>query len=254
MAVGTGRSRACGKSRIACLNCWPIRSGLSSVRGRKRLRQLGRHQLAGDVQFRRGRKMVAGTCPIPSWSAGVRSARQRRSRPQTRPASCDNTARHRGIGTDRRVARPAGQGRRKSIGWKPAERGRSWLNWPKPRRSGAGRNAYIGTDLDLLGRRRTSFDFVVVAKGDIPLGRIRCLLAGRVRVRIVLDDGHGGTCDHGNAVAGHGGLSRRGSVILISAEDDPGDTIRPRLDAHHADVRRVHLLSAVRRVDDAGHH
>ena len=36
-----------------------------------------------------------------------------------------------------------------------------------------------------------------------------------------------------------------GSVILISAEDDPGDTIRPRLDAHHADPARVHLLSMV---------
>ena len=35
----------------------------------------------------------------------------------------------------------------------------------------------------------------------------------------------------------------RGSVILISCEDDPGDTIRPRLDAHGADVSRVHLLS-----------
>jgi putative DNA primase/helicase len=43
-----------------------------------------------------------------------------------------------------------------------------------------------------------------------------------------------------------------GSVILISAEDDPADTIRPRLDAHQADVRRVHLLSAVRRIDEDG--
>jgi hypothetical protein len=41
----------------------------------------------------------------------------------------------------------------------------------------------------------------------------------------------------------------QGSVLLITAEDDPGDTIRPRLDAHYADVRRVHLLSAVR-LDD----
>ncbi len=44
----------------------------------------------------------------------------------------------------------------------------------------------------------------------------------------------------------------QGSVILISAEDDPADTIRPRLNAHNADVRRVHLLSAVRRVDADG--
>lgn len=43
-----------------------------------------------------------------------------------------------------------------------------------------------------------------------------------------------------------------GSVILVCAEDDPGDTIRPRLDACGADVTRVHLLSAVRRVRDDG--
>jgi 5S rRNA maturation endonuclease (ribonuclease M5) len=44
----------------------------------------------------------------------------------------------------------------------------------------------------------------------------------------------------------------RGSVILVCAEDDPGDTIRRRLDAHHADARKVHLLSAVRRIDCEG--
>lgn len=44
----------------------------------------------------------------------------------------------------------------------------------------------------------------------------------------------------------------RGSVILISAEDDPHDTIRPRLDAHRADVGKVHLLSMVRRVGADG--
>ena len=46
----------------------------------------------------------------------------------------------------------------------------------------------------------------------------------------------------------------QGSVILISAEDDPADTIRPRLDAHQADVHRVHLLSAVRHTNDKGQH
>jgi hypothetical protein len=33
-----------------------------------------------------------------------------------------------------------------------------------------------------------------------------------------------------------------GHVVMISAEDDPGDTIRPRLDAAGADVTRVHCL------------
>ncbi len=44
----------------------------------------------------------------------------------------------------------------------------------------------------------------------------------------------------------------RGSVILICAEDDPADTVRPRLDAHRADVSRVHMLRAVKRTDDNG--
>jgi hypothetical protein len=43
-----------------------------------------------------------------------------------------------------------------------------------------------------------------------------------------------------------------GSVILISAEDDPSDTIKPRLDAHRADCRKVHSLSMVRRIDSEG--
>ncbi|WP_162006633.1 AAA family ATPase [Roseimaritima sediminicola] len=36
-----------------------------------------------------------------------------------------------------------------------------------------------------------------------------------------------------------GSPCERGSVLLLSAEDDPADTLRPRLDAHDADVSRV---------------
>jgi len=42
----------------------------------------------------------------------------------------------------------------------------------------------------------------------------------------------------------------RGSVLVLAAEDDPGDTIRPRLDAMRADTRRIHLLTAVRHVEN----
>ena len=49
-----------------------------------------------------------------------------------------------------------------------------------------------------------------------------------------------------------GSVCPRGSVILISAEDDPHDTIRPRLDAHQADVSNVHMLCTIRRTDDEG--
>jgi len=87
--------------------------------------------------------------------------------------------------------------------------------------------------------------------GRIPLGRIT-LLVGR--------PGEGKSFVTIEATARvttgtpwpDGSDCQQGSVILISAEDDPADTIRPRLDAHYADVRRVHLLAAVRRVDGEG--
>lgn len=41
------------------------------------------------------------------------------------------------------------------------------------------------------------------------------------------------------------GKSPIGDVLLLSNEDDPADTIRPRLDAAEADIKRVHHLSMV---------
>lgn len=43
-----------------------------------------------------------------------------------------------------------------------------------------------------------------------------------------------------------------GDVILLSAEDDPADTIRPRLDAAGADTGRIHILEAVREIGADG--
>jgi hypothetical protein len=43
-----------------------------------------------------------------------------------------------------------------------------------------------------------------------------------------------------------GAMCESGSAIFLSAEDDPADTIRPRLDAANADVSRVHTIDAVR--------
>jgi hypothetical protein len=43
-----------------------------------------------------------------------------------------------------------------------------------------------------------------------------------------------------------------GDVLLVAGEDDPETTLRPRLDAHGADVSRVHLLRAVNRVAHNG--
>jgi hypothetical protein len=49
-----------------------------------------------------------------------------------------------------------------------------------------------------------------------------------------------------------GGKAPLGDVLVLSAEDDPADTIRPRLDAAGADVSHVYLLKAVREIDKDG--
>ena len=54
------------------------------------------------------------------------------------------------------------------------------------------------------------------------------------------------------ADSSHGMNELAGEVILLNAEDDIADTIRPRLDAAGADVDRVHCLEGVRWVDDEG--
>jgi len=90
-------------------------------------------------------------------------------------------------------------------------------------------------------------------RGRIPLGRITLLVGrpGEGKSFLTTDAAARVTT---NTPWPDGSDCPLGSVILISAEDDPADTIRPRLDAHCADVRRVHLLSAVRRVDGEGHY
>ncbi|MFH1022393.1 MAG: AAA family ATPase [Planctomycetota bacterium] len=45
------------------------------------------------------------------------------------------------------------------------------------------------------------------------------------------------------------GCAEVGSVILLSAEDDAADTIRPRLEAAGADLAKIHILEAVRERD-----
>ena len=64
-----------------------------------------------------------------------------------------------------------------------------------------------------------------------------CDLASRISTGTPLPDGS--SCE-------------RGSVVLITQEDDPHDVIRPRLDAHHADTSRIHLLKGTRYVSEAG--
>jgi len=105
---------------------------------------------------------------------------------------------------------------------------------------------------------------VLVCLADVPAMPIRWLWPGRMALgRITVLVGRPGegksflTTDMAARVTtgsawpdGSTGVS--GSAILICAEDDPSDTIRPRLDALGADTRRVHLLSMVRHTTSDG--
>jgi hypothetical protein len=53
------------------------------------------------------------------------------------------------------------------------------------------------------------------------------------------------TISHGGKWPRDEGKARRGDVIYISAEDRAADTIRPRLEAAGADLKRVHIIEAV---------
>ena len=44
-----------------------------------------------------------------------------------------------------------------------------------------------------------------------------------------------------------------GNTVILSAEDDIADTIRPRLDAAEADVSRIFAISAVQRKPGGAH-
>jgi len=88
--------------------------------------------------------------------------------------------------------------------------------------------------------------------GRIPLGEL---------TMIVGDPGLGKSqiCASLASVVTNGGRwpvdrtqAERGSILILSAEDNIRHTIRPRLDAAGADVERCHTLQAVRRIDERG--
>ena len=100
---------------------------------------------------------------------------------------------------------------------------------------------------------------------DVAAVPIRWLWPGRIaRGKVTLIAGHPGLGKSQltlnlAAVVSTGGRwpvdgvrAELGSVVILSAEDDVADTIRPRLEAAGANVGRCHVVDAVRDVDGAG--
>lgn len=98
-----------------------------------------------------------------------------------------------------------------------------------------------------------------LSMSEVETRRVEWLWPGRVPLgKLTLIAGDGGcgkstlTADMAARVStgapwhdGAATLNEPGGVLMLSAEDDPGDTIKPRLLAHGADCSRVHLLRSV---------
>ncbi len=92
------------------------------------------------------------------------------------------------------------------------------------------------TDVRWLWSGRIPLGKLTVLDGDPGLGKsmITMDLAARVSRGLEMPDGS------------RGDLEGPAGVVILSAEDDPSDTIRPRLDAAGGDPSRVVLMSGVK--------
>ena len=87
--------------------------------------------------------------------------------------------------------------------------------------------------------------------GRIPLGRLTLLVGRPGDGKSFLTAYLAANVSRGKAWV-DGSPCPSGSVVLCSAEDDPADTIAPRLIAHDADRDKIHLLSGVMCREDNG--
>src|SRR5207237_4605073 len=79
---------------------------------------------------------------------------------------------------------------------------------------------------------------VTIVQGDGGLGKSLALLDVAARIST------------GRAMPLEANASATGDVLILTVEDDRADTIRPRLRAACADLRRIHFVEA--RLDDEG--
>ncbi len=106
---------------------------------------------------------------------------------------------------------------------------------------------------------------VSVRLSDVDPERVRWLWSGRLPLgKLVMLDGDpsvgkstiavdlAARVSTGSPMPDGSRLDGPGAVVLLSAEDGAGDTIRPRLDAAGGNAERVHLFTDVIEVDDEG--
>lgn len=112
-------------------------------------------------------------------------------------------------------------------------------------------NQYTTTPIRWLEEGRIALGKLTLIAGDPGLGKsfITLDMAARVsrgalpRRAQISGDGSHDPANNAKPYAGH--LVDCGQVVLLNAEDDAGDTIKPRLEAMGADLSRIHLFEGV---------
>lgn len=91
-----------------------------------------------------------------------------------------------------------------------------------------------------------------VWRDRIPRGKVTMIAGHPGTGKSQLALGIGATVTIGNRWPVDGATTEKGSVIILSAEDDAADTIRPRLDAAGADLSRCHVIEAAQDIGNDG--
>ena len=94
--------------------------------------------------------------------------------------------------------------------------------------------------IEWLWRNRIALGKQTLIGGEPGLGKSQLVIA----LAAAVTTGGRLPCDEGHAPLGN--------VVILSAEDDAADTIRPRLDAAGADASRVYQITAVQQRDGSG--
>jgi hypothetical protein len=109
------------------------------------------------------------------------------------------------------------------------------------------------------GHAATAGEVFYRAMSEVQIRAIDWLWPGRIakgKVSMIVGNpglGKSQVCASIASVVSNGGLwpvdrarCAQGSVVILSAEDDAEDTIRPRLEAAEADLTRIYILDAIR--------
>jgi hypothetical protein len=110
------------------------------------------------------------------------------------------------------------------------------------------------SDVDWLWPGRVALGKLTLLSGDPGLGKsfLTLDMAARVSRGASWPGENGGASLRDPDANSDETCRRAGSVILLSAEDDLGDTIRPRLEAHGADCTRIAAIRAIAGSDGNG--